>query len=67
MYNPRLQVDSLIGYYDRANRDRLAIPVRNVQSVEFQQLHKLRTTGFVVASVVAVYFVVMSLIWGSPF
>ena len=45
LYDPRVEGDSLIGYYDRGNRERLAIPVREVISLESREVDPYRTAG----------------------
>lgn len=47
LYNPRIQGDSLIGYYDKENRERVAVSVSDITNVEAQKVDKLRTTGAV--------------------
>ena len=48
LYAPRIQGDSLIGYYDRESRERVAVAVSDITNVESQKVDKLRTTGAVV-------------------
>ena len=48
LYGPRIQGDSLIGYFDRENRERAAIAVSDITNVEAQKVDKVRTTGAVV-------------------
>jgi hypothetical protein len=45
LYNPRVEGDNLIGYHDRANRERLAIPLREVISLESREVDPYRTAG----------------------
>jgi hypothetical protein len=45
LYNPRVQGDSLIGYYDRNQRERVAMHVRDVVSVESRKTDTARTAG----------------------
>lgn len=45
LYNPRVQGDSLIGYYDRDQRERVAMHVRDVVSVESRKVDAARTAG----------------------
>lgn len=45
LHNPRIAGDSLIGYYDVANRERVAMHVRDVVSIESRGVDPLRTTG----------------------
>jgi hypothetical protein len=52
LYGPRIQGDSLIGYFDRDNRERLAIALTDVTNVETQKVDKLRTTGAVLGGAV---------------
>lgn len=47
LYAPRIQGDSLIGYFDRDNRERTAIPLVDITNVESRKVDKLRTTGAV--------------------
>lgn len=58
LYGPRMQGDSLIGYFDRDNRERVAIAVSDITNVETQQVDKLRTTGAVLGGAVMTYVVV---------
>jgi hypothetical protein len=48
LYSPRVQGDSLIGYYDRANRERVAIPVRDVLGIESREIDPYKTTGMAI-------------------
>ena len=52
LYGPRIQGDSLIGYFDRDNRERVAIALTDVTNVETQKVDKLRTTGAVLGGAV---------------
>lgn len=45
LYNPKVQGDSLIGYYDRNQRERVAMHVRDVVSVESRKIDAARTAG----------------------
>ena len=45
VFNPRIQGDSLIGYYDKANRERVAMHVREVVAVETRAVDAKRTAG----------------------
>ncbi len=45
LYNPRVQGDSLIGYYDSDQRERVAMHIRDVVSVESRKVDAARTAG----------------------
>jgi len=45
LYNPRVQGDSLIGFYDRNQRKRVAMHVRGVINVESRKTNVARTAG----------------------
>ena len=45
LHNARIAGDSLIGYYDVANRERVAMHIRDVISIESRGVDPLRTTG----------------------
>ena len=45
LYNPRITGDSLIGYYDSAQRERAAIAVSDITNVEARKVDKARTAG----------------------
>jgi hypothetical protein len=45
LFNPRVQGDSLIGYYDRANRERVAMHIKEVVAVDTRQIDPARTAG----------------------
>jgi hypothetical protein len=45
LYNPRVAGDSLIGFYDRANRERVTIPVGEVIGIESREIDPYKTTG----------------------
>lgn len=62
LFNPRVQGDSLIGYYDRANLERVSIAVSDITNVESRKVDKLRTTGAVLGGAVVAYFVVAALV-----
>ncbi|MFL5527757.1 MAG: hypothetical protein ACJ791_00195 [Gemmatimonadaceae bacterium] len=47
LHSPRVAADSLIGYYDEANRKRVAIHVREVISIESRSVDPYRTTGVI--------------------
>lgn len=57
LHNPRIQGDSLIGYYDAANRERVAVAINDITAVEAKKVDKLRTTGAVLGGAVATYAV----------
>jgi hypothetical protein len=65
LYNPRVQGDSLIGYYDRANRERVAMPVRDVLGIESRGIDPYKTTGMaigiglIIAAVAVATFVIL--------
>lgn len=58
LHNPRIQGDSLIGYYDPDNRERVAIPIADVTNVEAKKVDKLRTVGAVAGGALAAVAVV---------
>jgi hypothetical protein len=58
LHNPRVQGDSLIGYYDAAHRERVAIAVSDITDVEAKKVDKLRTTGAVLGGAVVTYAVI---------
>ena len=45
LHNPRIQGDSLIGYYDRGNYERAAMHMRDVVSIESREVDPARTVG----------------------
>ncbi len=45
LYNPRVQGDSLVGFYDSNQRERVAMHVRDVVSVESRKIDAGRTAG----------------------
>ena len=52
LYNPRVQGDSLVGFYDSNQRERVAMHVRDVVSVESRKIDAGRTavgTGKLIA------------------
>ncbi len=51
LYNPRVLGDSLIGYYDSNQRERAAIHVRDVVSVESRKVDAARTAGAALGTV----------------
>lgn len=50
LYNPRIEGDSLIGYYDSAQRERAAIAVSDITNVEARKVDKTRTAGAAIGS-----------------
>lgn len=64
LYGHRIQGDTLIGYSDRDNRERVAIFMSDITNVETSRFDMLRTTGAVVGgalmSFVIAWFVVMA-------
>lgn len=62
LYAPRIQHDSLIGYFDPDKRERVAIALADVTNVEAKKVDKLRTTGAVVGGAVVTYAVVTVLV-----
>jgi hypothetical protein len=69
LHSPRIQGDSLIGYYDRDHRERTAIALSNITRIESQKVDKVRTGGAVVG-VAALTFLVAVMVgisgWGDP-
>lgn len=47
LHNPRVQADSLVGYYDAANNERVAMHMRDVVSIESRGVDAERTAGAV--------------------
>ncbi|HEU4748932.1 MAG TPA: hypothetical protein VFS56_10555 [Gemmatimonadaceae bacterium] len=64
LYNPRVEGDSLIGYYDPAGRERVGVPIGDITNVEARKVDKLRTTGAAVGGtlVAAVVLTALALI-----
>jgi len=58
LYGPRIQGDSLIAYFDRDSRERVAIALTDVVNVESKSVDKLKTTGAVLGGAVATTAVV---------
>jgi len=61
LHGPRIHGDSLIGYFDRDSRERVAIPMSDITNVETSRVDKLRTTGAVLGGAVVTYVVVFLL------
>lgn len=58
LYNPRVQGDSLVGYYDSNQRERVSMHVRDVVSVESREVSKGRTMGVAIGSGVVIGLIV---------
>lgn len=58
LYGPRIQGDSLIGYFDRDSRKRVAIVMSDITDVETKHVDKLRTIGAVLGGAVMAFVVV---------
>jgi hypothetical protein len=69
LYNPRIQGDSLVGYYDNAQRERAAIAVSDITKVEARKIDKTRTAGAAIGSglliTVALVFAALLALFGS--
>jgi len=69
LYNPRITGDSLIGYYDSAQRERAAIAVSDITKVEARKIDKTRTAGAAIGSglliTVALVFAALLALFGS--
>jgi hypothetical protein len=68
LYNPKVQGDSLMGYYDRNQRTRVAMHVRDVINVESRKINAARTAGLALgtgAFIALVYLAVILVLLGQ--
>lgn len=45
LHHPRIELDSLVGYHDAADRERVAIQIHDVVSIESRDVDPYRTVG----------------------